>query len=123
VYESRGPVAGSPRWTMCSGCRGARWSTHRAALRGTKAHHGGAGRERATARSSPRPKSGGVVARLRRWRRGSEFGGGAWCGAIGGMEKQNKEQHELWCGAVMRKGSSIASGRQWRGGGQPAVDF
>jgi hypothetical protein len=38
---------------------------HRAVPCGTKAHRGGVGRERATARSSPRPKSGGVVARLR----------------------------------------------------------
>jgi hypothetical protein len=123
VYESRGPVAGSPWWTMGVGGRRARWSAHHAALQGTKAHCGSTGRERVTTRSSPRPKSGGVVARLRRWRRGSEFGGGARCGASGGTEKRNKERHELWCGAVIRKGSFIASGRRWRGGGQSAVDF
>jgi hypothetical protein len=36
-----------------------------------------------------------------RWR-GSEFGGGARCGASGGTEKRNKERHELCYGAVMR---------------------
>jgi hypothetical protein len=59
------------------------------------------GRERATAQSSPRPKLGGAVVRLRRRRRGTEFGGGARCGASGGTEKRNKERHELWCSAVM----------------------
>jgi hypothetical protein len=87
VYESCGPIAGSPRWTMGGGSRRAHRRARRAALRGTKAHRGGAGRERVTVRSSPRPKSGGVVARLHRWRRGSEFGGGARCGASGGTLK------------------------------------
>jgi hypothetical protein len=116
VNESRGPVAGSPWWTMCGGGRRAHRSAHRVVLRGTKAHHGSTGRERAMARSSPRSKSGGAVARLLRWQRGSEFGGGARCGASGGTQKRNKERHKLWCGAVMRKGSFIASGRRWRGG-------
>jgi hypothetical protein len=35
---------------------GARQRARRAVPRGTKAHRGGTGRERATARSSPRPK-------------------------------------------------------------------
>jgi hypothetical protein len=91
-----------PPWTHGQSAIGALRIGHRAALQGTKAHRGGIGRERATARSSPRPKSGGAVARLRRRRRGSKFGDGAHCGASGGTEKQNKEQHELWCGAVMR---------------------
>jgi hypothetical protein len=91
-----------PPWTRGESAAGARRSAHRAVLRGAKAHRGGAGRERVTARSSPRPKSGGAVARLRRRRRGSEFGGGARCGASGGTEKQNKDRHELWCAAVMR---------------------
>jgi hypothetical protein len=116
VHESRGPLAGSPWWTMGGGGRRARRSAHRAALQGTKGHRGSAGRERVTAWSSPRCKSGGTVVRLRRWRRGSEFSSVARCGASGGMEKRNKERHELWCGAVMRKGSFIASGRWWRGG-------
>jgi hypothetical protein len=55
-----------PPWTHRQSVARARWSGHHAALRGTKAHRGGAGRERATAQSSPRPKSGGAVARLRR---------------------------------------------------------
>jgi hypothetical protein len=62
----------------------------------------GAAKLTAAARSSSRPKSGGAVARLHRRRRGSEIGGSARCGASGGMEKRNKERHELWCGAVMR---------------------
>jgi hypothetical protein len=96
-----GGAFGSP-WTRGQSTAGAHRSAHRAVLWGTKAHRGGMGRKRATARSSPRPKSGGAVARLRRRRRGSEFSGGARCGASGGMEKGNKERHELWCGAVMR---------------------
>jgi hypothetical protein len=116
VYESCGPVAGNPWWTMGGGGRRAHRSGHHVALWGTKAHRGSAGRERATARSSPRPKLGGAVVRLRRWRRGSEFGGGARCGASGGTKKRNKERHELWCGAVMRKVSFIALERRWRGG-------
>jgi hypothetical protein len=91
VYESRGSVASSPWWTMGGGGRRAHRSAHRAALRGTKAHRDGVERERATAWSSPRPKLGGAVARLRWWQRGSEFGGGARCGASGGTKKQNKE--------------------------------
>jgi hypothetical protein len=91
-----------PPWTRGQSAARARRSAHCAALWGTKAHRGSAGRERATTRSSPRPKSGGAVARLHRRWRGSEFGGGAQCRASGGTEKRNKEQHELWCGAVMR---------------------
>jgi hypothetical protein len=51
-----------PPWTCGQSAAGARWSSHRAVLWGTKAHHGSAGRERAMAQSSPRPKSGGKVA-------------------------------------------------------------
>jgi hypothetical protein len=68
---------------------GARRRAHRAAPRGTKTHHGGAGRKRATARSSPRPKSGGAVARLCRRRRGMEHGIGARCWAARGKDKQS----------------------------------
>jgi hypothetical protein len=68
---------------------GARWRAHRAAPRDSKAHHGGAGRERATARSSPRPKSGGAVARLHRWRRGMEHGVDARCWVARGTDKRS----------------------------------
>jgi hypothetical protein len=90
-----------PPWTRGQSTAEARRSTHRAVLWGTKAHHGGAGRQRATVWSSPRPKSGGVVARLRRQRSGSEFDDGSLYGASGGMEKRNKERHELWFSAMM----------------------
>jgi hypothetical protein len=62
---------------------------HRAVPRSTKAHHGSAGRERATAQSSLRPKSGGVVARLRRRWRGMEHGIGARCWAAQGTDKRS----------------------------------
>jgi hypothetical protein len=61
----------------------------RATPRGTKAHYGGAGREKATTRSSPRPKSGDAVARLRRWRRGMEHGVSARCWAARGTDKRS----------------------------------
>jgi hypothetical protein len=56
---------------------------------GTKAHRSGAGRERAMARSSLRPKSGGAVARLHRQRRGMEHGIGAQCWAARGTDKRS----------------------------------
>jgi hypothetical protein len=62
---------------------------HRAVPRGTKAHRGGAGRERVTARSSPRSNSGGAVARLHRWRRGMEHGSGTQCWSARGTDKQS----------------------------------
>jgi hypothetical protein len=68
---------------------GAHRRARRAVPRGTKAHRGGAGRERATAQSSPRPKSSGAVARLRRRRRGMEHGIGARCWAARGMDKRS----------------------------------
>jgi hypothetical protein len=66
-----------PPWTCGQSAAEARRSAHRVALRGSKAHRGGAGRERAMAQSSPRPKSGDTVVRLRQRWRGSEFSGGA----------------------------------------------
>jgi hypothetical protein len=86
---------------------------HYGAPKLTAAARGGRGQQRG---AHHRPKSGVAMARLRRWRRGSEFCSDARCGASGGTEKRNKERHELWCGAVMQKGSLIASGRRWRGG-------
>jgi hypothetical protein len=62
---------------------------HRAAPRGTKAHRGGAGRERVMAQSSPRPKSGSAVVRLRQRRRGMEHGASARCWASRGTDKQS----------------------------------
>jgi hypothetical protein len=62
---------------------------HRVAPRSTKAHRGGAGRERATARSSPRPKSAGAVVRLRWRRRGMEHSVGARCWAARGTDKRS----------------------------------
>jgi hypothetical protein len=67
----------------------AHWRAHRAAPRGTKAHRGDAGRERATAWSSPRPKLGGTVARLRRRWRGMEHGVNARCWVAQGMDKRS----------------------------------
>jgi hypothetical protein len=61
----------------------------RAAPRGTKAHRDGAGREKATARSSSRPKSGSAVARLRRRRRGMEHDVGARCWAARGTDERS----------------------------------
>jgi hypothetical protein len=66
---------------------GARRRAHRAVPRGTKAHRGGVGREKATARSSPSPKLGGAVVRLRRRRRGMEHDVGARCWAARGTDK------------------------------------
>jgi hypothetical protein len=68
---------------------GAHRRARRAVPCDTKAHHGGAGRERATARSSPRPKSGGAVARLRRRRRGMEHGVSARCWVARGTDKRS----------------------------------
>jgi hypothetical protein len=75
-------VNGGPAAPSSTGAR-------RAAPRGTKAHRGGAGREKVMAWSSPRPKSGGAVVRLRRWRRGMEHGVGARCWAARGTDKQS----------------------------------
>jgi hypothetical protein len=62
---------------------------HRAVPHGTKADHGGAGRERAMARSSSRPKLGGAVARMHRWWRGMEHGIDARCWAARGTDKRS----------------------------------
>jgi hypothetical protein len=61
----------------------------RAVPRGTKAHRGGVGRERVMAQSSLRSKSGGALARLRRWQRGMEHGVGAQCWAARGTDKRS----------------------------------
>jgi hypothetical protein len=70
------PRVSRPGGAMVHGGPAAPSSTgaHRVVPRGTKAHRGGAGRERATTRSSPRPKSSGAVTTLRRRRRGMEHG-------------------------------------------------
>jgi hypothetical protein len=66
---------------------GAHRRAHRAVPHGTKAHRGGAGRERATTQISPRPKSGGAVARLCRRQRGMEHGVDAPCWMARGTDK------------------------------------
>jgi hypothetical protein len=97
----------SPPWTHGQSVAGAHRSSHRAALRGTKAHHGGAGRERATAAERI-----GVRRRCSLWSKRRH-----------GEVKQGAARVVVWCRDAIRVFYSLGEEVEGRGGGRSAVDF